>query len=123
VETNTPTTLLSDRTYSKLRLTVTILLPGLAALYFGLAEIWNFPNQAQVSGSIAVVTIFAGVLLNFARALYETSGAKYDGVMMIEPGEDGDQLRLKSVDYTSLDTKDQLVFKVRHARPSAGIAE
>lgn len=123
METNTPMTLLSNRMYDRLRLAATILLPGLSGLYFGLAEIWNLPYQAQVSGTIAVINVFVGVLIAFARALHEASGAKYDGVMIIESGEDGDQLRLKHVDYTALDTKDQLVFKLGHSKPPSRVAE
>lgn len=125
METNTPTTLLSNRNYDRLRLAVTILLPGLGALYFGLAEIWNFPYQAQVSGSIAVVNIFAGVLLTFARALHEASGAKYDGILSLEPdGEGGSNLKLLQVDYEALETKSEIIFRVRQPKPpSVGVAE
>lgn len=124
METNTPTTLLSDVTYNRLRLVATILLPGLSALYFGLAEIWHFPYQAQVSGTIAVVNVFVGVLLTFAKAMYEASGAKYDGVLSLEPDpEGGSNLKLQSVSYDSLETKNEILFKVRRPVPPPGVAE
>lgn len=124
METNTPTTLLSDRVYNRLRLAALILLPGLSALYFGLAEIWHFPYQAQVSGTIAIVNVFVGVLLSFAKALHEASGAKYSGTLNLEPdGEGGEQLRLGSVVMEDLNTKDELIFKVRRPAPVTGVAE
>lgn len=124
METNTPTTLLSNRVYNQLRLAVNILLPGLAALYFGLAEIWNFPYQAQVSGSIAVVNIFAGVLLTFARAMHEASGAKYDGLLSLEPdGEGGSNMKLLGISWDALDSKESLTFKVNRPAPPVRVAE
>lgn len=124
MESNTPTTLLSNGTYDKLRLSVTILLPGLSALYFGLAEIWDFPYQAQISGSIAVINVFSGVLLMFARMMHEASGAKYDGILSLEPdGEGGSNLKLQSISYEALETKSEIIFKVKNTTPPPGVAE
>lgn len=127
METNTPTTLLTDRTYNRLRLVAQILLPGLSALYFGLAEIWHFPYQAQVSGTIAVLGVFVGVLLTFARAMHEASGAQYDGVLSLEPdpGGEGSNLKLLSIDWDALESKKAINFKVRRPTvpPVQGVAE
>lgn len=124
METNTPTTLLTDKVYNRLKLAAQILLPGLSALYFGLAEIWDLPYQAQVSGTIAVLNVFVGVLLTFAKALHEASGAGYDGVLSLEPdGEGGSNLKMLGISYDALETKNAITFKLRHPPSVQGVAE
>ena len=125
METNTPKTLLSDKVYNRLKLAAQILLPGLSALYFGLAEIWTLPYQAQISGTIAVVNVFVGVLITFAKALHEASGAQYDGLFSLEPDPEGEgsNLKLLSVSYDALETKDALTFKLKRTPPPVGVAE
>lgn len=124
METNSSTKFMTDRTYNCFRLSATILLPGISALYFGLAEIWDFPAQAQVSGSIAVVNVFVGVLLAFAKALYDSSGAKYDGILNLEGDKDGNvEMKLQSISYEALETKPEIIFKVNKRNlPSAPVA-
>ena len=116
--------MLSNQWYNRLKLAAQFVLPLLAASYFGLAEIWGLPAGAKVSGTISIINVLLGGLLGFAKALYEASGAKYDGHMVIEPGEDNtDRLRMRSVDISALQTKDELMFRVTRDAPVGDLAE
>lgn len=91
-----------------------IYLPAAGTLYFALAGIWHLPSAEEVVGSVVAVDAFLGVLLGLSTASYNKSDDKYDGVFQVEDsGEDGSALRLKSVDFHALDTKDELIFKLK----------
>lgn len=78
------TPLLSSGVYDKLKHTVAIVLPALAALYIGVGNVWHLPNIEQVSGTIATVNTFLGVVLGFATKSYNNSDAKYAGVIQVD---------------------------------------
>lgn len=61
---------MSNKVYDVLKWIAQILLPALGTLYFGLAEIWNFPFAEQVVGTITVIDTFLGVLLGIASNNY-----------------------------------------------------
>lgn len=66
---------LSSVWYDRLKLLVQVVLPGLAALYVGLAQFWeNLPEPTAVAGTIALVATFLGLFLNRASANYEGAG-------------------------------------------------
>lgn len=74
---------LSSAVYDKLKHIVAIVLPAIAALYIGLGQVWYFPNIEQVSGSIAIVNTFLGVLLGLSAKSYNRN-AKYAGVIHVD---------------------------------------
>ena len=61
---------MSNRLYDILKYTVTIALPALSALYFGLSQIWGFPYGEEVVGTIACVSTFLGALIGISSANY-----------------------------------------------------
>lgn len=68
---------LSNNLYDKLKFTVQVLLPGLAALYVGIFGIWNpsgWPEPEPVAGTIALVATFLGLFLTTSARKYEGAG-------------------------------------------------
>lgn len=61
---------LSNRAYDILKWIAQILLPALATLYFGLAQIWNLPYAEAVIGTISIVDAFLGALLGISTYNY-----------------------------------------------------
>ncbi len=120
---------LSDKLYNQLKLSATLLLPALAAAYFGLAQIWGLPAGAEVSGTLSVINVFVGVLVRYASAVHNanvTAEAKvYDGEAVWEPLESGEgsTLRFTSVNHTSLMTKDSLTFRLIQPEPEPELAD
>ena len=107
----------SSPVYDKLKFVAQILLPAAGTLYFTVAQIWGLPSAEEVSGTILAVDTFLGVLLGISSNTYKSSGQAYDGTMVIEPTEDGSQLRMKSVDLEALASKQHITFKVVNQVP------
>ena len=66
--------MLPDKVYDVLKWITLIVLPAIASLYFGLAQIWSFPYGEQVVGTIAVVCTFLGAILGISSANYNKGG-------------------------------------------------
>ena len=79
-----PDHLLTNAQYDLLKKIVQLGLPAFGALYAGLANIWGFPNGDAVVGSIALLTVFLGVVLGFSSRSYDSSEAKYDGALVVD---------------------------------------
>lgn len=65
---------LSNSVYDKLKLTVQVVLPGLATSYLGLDLLWDLPKESEVAGTIAVIATFLGLFLVKSSADYEGAG-------------------------------------------------
>lgn len=105
-------TLLSNSAYDKLKFVAQVLLPGLGALYFGLAAIWGLPAAEQVVGTVTVVDTFLGLFLKANTSSYMNSDARFDGAVVISPSEEGNSNLNVSLDPTSLAEKDEITVKV-----------
>lgn len=105
---------LSNKAYDNLRFFALVLLPALGALYFGLSQIWGLPKAEEIVGSLVVIDTFLGVLLRQARVSYEKSDARFDGDIIVSPGDDEHTSDLNmQLDSAALVEKDEVVVKVR----------
>ena len=80
----TSTQLLSNKTYDFLKWVVELLLPGTGALYFGLSQIWGFPNGEAVVGTIALITVFLGGLIGVSRRTYTPQEKIPGGALIVD---------------------------------------
>lgn len=78
---------LANQVYDKLKPTVQVIIPGIGALYFALAVTWGLPYGEQVVATAAAVATFLGLFLVYADKSYNASEAKYDGKVVLLPGE------------------------------------
>jgi hypothetical protein len=108
---------LTDKAYNVLKFVALVLLPALGALYAAISGLWGLPSPEAVVGTVTAVDAFLGVVLHLSTASYNTSDSKYAGVLHVEPGEDGSQLRLKSLDSNAVLTQDEVTFKVNKGDP------
>ena len=105
--------LLSNGAYDKLLAASLYILPALAAAYFGVAQIWGLPKAAEVVGTVVVLETLIGALIRISRQQYENSDAKYDGAIVIEPGENEHSTNLNvSLDPEAVASKKEIVVKV-----------
>ena len=88
-ELNKKTPMLSNRAYDTLKSVVTIILPAAGTLYFALSVIWGLPGAEEIVGSIAAINTFFGVVLKASSNSYESSDAKYDGILDVSTRDDG----------------------------------
>lgn len=70
---------LNDKVYHALKWIVTIVLPAVSALYWGLSGIWGWLYAEQVVGTIAVITTFLGALLGISTAQYKKECQSREG--------------------------------------------
>lgn len=74
----TPRPFLSDETYDRLKFVAQILLPGLGALYFGLAAIWGLPAPEKVVGTVTTIDVFLGLFLGLSTKVYNAQPIQFD---------------------------------------------
>lgn len=98
LEQDSPTLVLSPAVYDKLRLTVQVLLPALATLYFALGGVWDWSNVEGIVATITALTTFLGLILAASRKRYMNSDARFDGV--VQPTVDGGGLKAASLEVS-----------------------
>lgn len=84
VQNNSGPVQLPDGFYDFLKYFVQLILPGLGALYFAIANIWGLPFAEEIVGTLAAVAVFGGILLGMSKI-----GYKGDGTLVVQPNEYG----------------------------------
>jgi hypothetical protein len=110
--------MLSNRTYNIIKYLVTIYLPLVGAIYFGLAETVDFERTPGVNGVINAIVAAASVLLARASAKYQKKQNAPDGELYVVHDPDGEGPHLKlSANSTGVMNKDKVQFEVKHVQP------
>lgn len=68
---------LSNKLYDKLKFVVQVLIPGLAALYLGLSQVWTgdfWSHAVQVTQTAVVIATFLGLFLTASSRQYDGAG-------------------------------------------------
>lgn len=106
--------------YERVKVLATIVLPGLGALYFALAQIWGFPKADEVVGTITAVVTFLGILLQMSSARYAKGGGTYDGEVITEILPNGQQVYALSFEtreqQEKAHQKDVLSLKIKSSQ-------
>lgn len=106
--------LFNNRAYDLIKFVALVLLPGIGALYFGVAAIWGLPYAEEVVGTIVVVDTFLGGLTGLTAAQYKNSDERFDGTIDLAPGEkEGTTDMNVSLSPEAVYGKDEVVVKVR----------
>ena len=109
--------ILSSRAYGFAKHLVQVVIPAFASLYFGLAAIWDLPASEEVVGTLAILATFLGLVLGISSNNYESSGAAYDGALVVtkHPDDSATFVLELNDDPTILDGKESIRFKVQNA--------
>lgn len=68
-----------DKVYDVLKWVCVIVLPATSTLYWSLANIWGWPYAEEVTGTIAAVGTFLGILLGVSTHAYnQETQAEHD---------------------------------------------
>lgn len=62
---------MTSKAYDRFKFLALVILPGLGALYFGVAEIWGLPYATQVVGTLTVLDTFLGLLVKRASTIHQ----------------------------------------------------
>lgn len=110
VEENVQDHILSNKMYDATKQIAQVLLPGIGALYFAIAQIWGLPAAEEVVGTITAVDVFLGLVLNASTKSYNDSEAKYDGVINVVQDETGTK-QVADMQLTKLENPNDIVDK------------
>lgn len=61
---------MNNKVYDALKFVALIVLPALATLYGGLAEIWGLPYAEQIPATITSINVFLGAVLMVSTHQY-----------------------------------------------------
>ena len=61
---------MSNKLYDVLKWIAMVVLPAIGTAYAGLAVIWGFPYGEQILGTIGIVEVFLGSVLQISSAKY-----------------------------------------------------
>lgn len=61
---------MNNKVYDVLKFIAQILLPAIATLYFGIAQIWSLPYAEAIVGTISVIDAFLGAILGISTYNY-----------------------------------------------------
>lgn len=78
----------SNSLYDVFKWCFSVVLPALAALYFGLAGIWGLPYAEQICGTIAAVVAFGDALLGISSIQYQKTLPPHEGTITFIAHED-----------------------------------
>lgn len=114
--TKTSLPMLGSRLYGALKWITVIGLPAFSALYYGVSELWNWPHQAQVLGTIALVGTFLGAVLGLSSLSYNASDSKFSGEVHVATDEGGAILKglILNGDADAVAAKKALMLKVQN---------
>jgi len=73
-----------SRHYDFLKALAQLWIPGVATLYFTLAEIWHLPYGAEVVGTLTAIDTFLGVILRISTGKYVPPS---DGHLIIDKSD------------------------------------
>lgn len=109
---------MGSKTYDRLKFTALVVLPGLSALYFTVAQIWGLPYAEQIVGSAAAVDTFLGLLLSKTSKDFnkQLDAPEFMGHITIVQEIDGQplQIRMDPKDAVPIFTENKAVqFLVR----------
>lgn len=111
---------LGPKSYDTVRNSALVYLPGLATLYFSIAQITGLPYAEEVVGVIAAITVFLGITTKVSKSNFNQSpeGQRTlvgppDGQVVVTSHEDGDSLLLNvDSDLETLKSKDSITLNV-----------
>lgn len=62
---------LSNKAYDSLKWITMVFLPAFIAFYTGLSLLWGWPYGEQIAGTLSLVEVFLGAILQISSAQYK----------------------------------------------------
>lgn len=109
---------ISNATYDVLKWVAQIFLPAAGALYFGLSQIWGFPNGEEVVGTITIIDVFLGALLGLSTQSYNKSDAKFDGALLVDESDEHRDVYTFEVNSPLEDLRDKKELTLKVVKPN-----
>ena len=105
--------MLTNTMYNRMKWVTLVFLPAVGAAYFSLSELLGLPFGDEVVGTIVIICTFFGNLIGISNKQYNSSESKFDGSLVLTPGEDDDSTDLRfQMEAAKLIEKNQVLLKV-----------
>lgn len=120
---------LSNKGYDRLKFVALVFLPGAAAAYFSLAQIWHLPNAEEVVGTATILDTFLGLLLKASSITHDKIAAvekaaanRIDGdlIVTVDPDDGAKYLTLHVSQETINTLEDRKMVKLMVGTPAKG---
>jgi hypothetical protein len=106
---------LSNSMYDRLKFMALVTLPALTSLYFGVAQLWKWPNVAAVVGTMTLLDTFIGSLVGVSNRSYSPPLDGNIHVDKTDPAKDVYSIEMHTP-LPEIDKKDSILLKVVPAK-------
>ena len=102
---------ITNKAYDAIKWIVVIVIPAVITLYSTLGSIWDFPHVQEITGTLAAIDVFLGVIMKISSASYNK---EYDGVLHVDTVNDEatDKYLFEVDDLDQLANKDKITLKI-----------
>ena len=102
---------ITNKSYDIIKWIVVIVIPAVITLYSTLGGIWDFPLVQEITGTLAAIDVFLGVIMKISSATYNK---EYDGVLHVDTVNDEatDKYLFEVDDLDQLANKDRITLKI-----------
>lgn len=103
---------ITNKVYDVIKWIVLIVIPAIITLYSTIGGIWGFPYVQQITGTLAAIDVFLGVVMKVSGVSYNKT---YDGVLNIDTISDDetDRYLFEVDDLDNLADKDKITLKIK----------
>lgn len=102
---------ITNKSYDIIKWIVVIVIPAVITLYSTLGGIWDFPYVQEITGTLAAIDVFLGVIMKISSVSYNK---EYDGVLHVDTVNDEatDKYLFEVDDLDQLTNKDRITLKI-----------
>jgi hypothetical protein len=106
----------SNSVYDFLKQLAQYWFPAAGTAYATIAALWGLPFAVQIVGTLAALDVLLGVILGISTAVYTSSGAAYDGSLVVDSSGPTDTHSLEfNAPLTTLAQQSAITLKVTQA--------
>lgn len=102
---------ITNKSYDIIKWIVVIVIPAVITLYSTLGGIWDFPYVQEITGTLAAIDVFLGVIMKISSVSYNK---EYDGILHVDTVNDEatDKYLFEVDDLDQLANKDRITLKI-----------
>ncbi|MET0786520.1 MAG: phage holin [Paenisporosarcina sp.] len=104
---------MNERTYNVIKMLSRLIFPTIGSIYFGLAKIYDLPNELLVIGVIIILALICGIILQIYSNRYNPKILFHGQIVVIE-NEDGNKVFSLELEKNpdEIASMDSITFKV-----------
>ena len=107
---------ITNKVYDIIKWIVVIVIPAVITLYSTLGNIWGFPYVIEITGTLAAIDVFLGVIMKISGVSYNK---QLDGILYVDTVTDDetDKYLFEVDDLDNIASKDKITLKINNKKP------